>query len=117
MRILLQISLMLALVSGPMLTTPSFALSLDDLKKELKEAKKKLKKSADKGKEQLDKASGKLSEEEEIEIGGNLVSGLLGAAPLVDDARLQRYVNDVGFWVASQSRRKHLPWRFAVIDS
>jgi len=117
MRILLQITLMIALVSGPILTTPSFALSFDDLKKDLKEAKKKLKKSADKGKEQLDKARGKLTEEEEIEVGGNLVSGLLGAAPLVDDARLQQYVNDVGFWVASQSKRKHLPWSFAVIDS
>lgn len=59
----------------------------------------------------------KVSVKEEIELGGNLVSGLLGAAPLVDNAELQQYVNDVGFWVASQSRRKDLPWRFGVIDS
>ena len=30
---------------------------------------------------------------------------------------MQRYVNDVGFWVASHSKRKKLPWRFGVIDS
>ncbi len=59
----------------------------------------------------------KVSVEEEIELGGNLISGLLGAAPLVDNAELQHYVNDVGFWVASQSKRKDLPWRFGVIDS
>ena len=59
----------------------------------------------------------KISVKEEIELGGNLISGLLGAAPLVDSSELQRYVNDVGFWVASQSERKGLPWRFGVIDS
>ncbi len=62
-------------------------------------------------------ANKKVSVEEEIELGGNLISGLLGAAPLVDNAELQHYVNDVGFWVASQSKRKDLPWRFGVIDS
>ena len=62
-------------------------------------------------------ANKKVSVKEEIELGGNLMSGLLGAAPLVDNAELQRYVNDVGFWVASHSRRKDLPWRFGVIDS
>ncbi len=65
----------------------------------------------------IKKIRGKVSIEEEIQIGGNLISGLLGAAPLVDDPELQRYVNDVGFWVASQSTRKDLPWRFGVIDS
>ncbi|MEE8364332.1 MAG: M48 family metalloprotease [Gammaproteobacteria bacterium] len=63
------------------------------------------------------KIRGKVSTEEEIQMGGNLISGLLGAAPLVDDPELQRYINDVGFWVASQSARKDLPWRFGVIDS
>ena len=65
----------------------------------------------------LVKINSEVSEEEEIGIGGNLVSGLLGAAPLVDDERLQRYVNDVGFWVASRSSRPDLPWTFGVIDS
>lgn len=62
-------------------------------------------------------ANKKITTKEEIKLGGNLISGLLGAAPLVDNPDLQRYVNDVGFWVASQSSRKGLPWRFAVIDS
>lgn len=62
-------------------------------------------------------ANKEVSTEEEIELGGNLISGLLGAAPLVDNPELQRYVNDVGFWVASQSKRKDIPWRFGVINS
>ena len=60
---------------------------------------------------------GDVTTEEEIELGANLASGLLGAAPLVEDDELQRYVNDVGFWVASRSSRKELPWTFGVIDS
>lgn len=55
--------------------------------------------------------------EEEVRIGGNLISGLLGAAPLVEDSALQQYVNDVGYWVASRSSRSDLPWTFGVIDS
>ena len=66
---------------------------------------------------ELVKLNQKVSTEEEITIGGNLVSGLLGAAPLVDNSDLQHYVNDVGFWVASQSERNDLPWKFGVIDS
>ena len=58
-----------------------------------------------------------ISEEQEIEIGAGLASGLLGAAPLVNDPGLQRYVNDVGSWVASHSERQNLPWTFGVIDS
>ena len=58
-----------------------------------------------------------IDEEQEIEIGAGLASGLLGAAPLVDDPALQRYVNDVGSWVASHTERKNLPWTFGVIDS
>jgi predicted Zn-dependent protease len=65
----------------------------------------------------LTKINSEVSVEEEIGIGGNLISGLLGAAPLVDDDRLQRYVNDVGYWVASRSDRPDLPWTFGVIDS
>ena len=58
-----------------------------------------------------------ISEEQEIEIGGQLISGLLGAAPLVDDPALQKYVNDVGLWVARHTEREDLPWTFGVIDS
>ena len=58
-----------------------------------------------------------VSEEKEIEIGGKLISGLLGAAPLVDNPALQHYVNDVGQWIAGHTERKDLPWVFGIIDS
>ena len=65
----------------------------------------------------LVKMSSEVSTEEEVKIGSNLISGLLGAAPLVKDEKLQRYVNDVGYWIASRSSRPDLPWSFGVIDS
>lgn len=57
------------------------------------------------------------SEEEEVAIGRQAAGNLLGAAPLVKDATLQKYVNNVGRWVASQSERPDLDWHFGVIDS
>ncbi len=90
------------LAIAPALPGPAAALDLGDL--------------IDLG-SKLKKATGEVSEQEEIEMGANLVSGLLGAAPLVDDPVLQQYVNDVGHWVASQSKRRDLPWTFGVIDS
>ena len=57
------------------------------------------------------------SREEEIALGREITGSLLGAAPLVKDAALQQYVNKVGRWVASQSERENLPWKFGVIDS
>jgi len=55
--------------------------------------------------------------EEEIKLGRQITGNLLGAAPLVKDAALQNYVNEVGRWVASQSERPDLPWHFGVIES
>lgn len=55
--------------------------------------------------------------EEEIALGRQLTGNLLGAAPLVKDEALQKYVNQVGRWVASQSERPELPWHFGVIES
>ncbi len=57
------------------------------------------------------------SVEEEIALGRNITGSLLGAAPLVKDEALQLYVNKVGRWVASQSERADLPWKFGVIES
>lgn len=54
---------------------------------------------------------------EEITLGRQITGNLLGAAPLVKDAAVQKYVNSVGRWVASQSERPDLPWRFGVIES
>ncbi len=79
--------------------------------------------------EELKKAAGELqkpgkpaglggySEEEETAIGRQIAGSLLGAAPLVKDPQLQKYVNNVGRWVASQSERPDLAWHFGVIES
>jgi predicted Zn-dependent protease len=79
--------------------------------------------------EELRKAAGELqkpgksasvggySEEEEAAIGRQIAGSLLGAAPLVKDPQLQKYVNNVGRWVASQSERPDLAWHFGVIES
>ena len=57
------------------------------------------------------------SKQEEIQLGREITGNLLGAAPLVNDAALQNYVNKVGRWVANQSERSDLPWHFGVIES
>ena len=56
-----------------------------------------------------------------IEIYESVLSGtaelLLQQAPLLDNAGVQAYVNQVGRWVALNSERPDLPWRFGVLDS
>lgn len=61
--------------------------------------------------------SGRVSEEQERDLGRQIAGGLLGAAPLVKDEALQKYVNKVGLWVAMQSERPNLNWRFGVVDT
>jgi len=63
------------------------------------------------------KATHEIDQNEEIAIGRDLAATLLGAAPLVNDAALQRYVNNVGRWLASQTARPDLPWQFGVLDA
>jgi beta-barrel assembly-enhancing protease len=55
-------------------------------------------------------------EAEEDDIGRESAAVLLGAAPLLQDARVQAYVNKVGMWLALQSERPDMRWRFAVLD-
>lgn len=62
-------------------------------------------------------ASEEITQEEEIQLGRGIASNVLGAAPLVKDEGLQRYVNQVGMWMAMQTERPDLPWRFGVVDS
>lgn len=62
-------------------------------------------------------AASEISEADEILLGRDLAGRILGATPLVDDEALQRYVNSVGGWIASQSERADLTWRFGVVDS
>lgn len=57
------------------------------------------------------------TQEEEVAIGRQIAGNLLGASPLVKDKLLQKYVNNVGRWVASQSERPDLPWHFGVIET
>ena len=59
----------------------------------------------------------KIPEAEEIKIGGDLASIILGAAPLVQDAEKQRYINRVGRWLALHSDRPDLPWQFGLIET
>jgi predicted Zn-dependent protease len=56
------------------------------------------------------------NEEQEVIIGQTVTSNLLGAAPLLQNAKMQTYVNQVGRWVAVHSERPDLPWSFAVLD-
>ncbi|WP_051279330.1 M48 family metalloprotease [Chitinilyticum aquatile] len=72
-------------------------------------------KAADFAKNAADAAKD-ISPEAEVAIGDEAAAKLLGAKPLVNNPALQRYVNQVGVWVASQSEKPNLPWRFAVIE-
>ena len=58
-----------------------------------------------------------ITPEQEARIGLNAAAILLGAAPLVRDDALQQYVNRVGGWVAVQTGRTDIQWRFGVIDT
>jgi predicted Zn-dependent protease len=60
---------------------------------------------------------GEYSIEEENRIGRQISGNLLGAVPLVRDDALQHYVNLVGNWVALQSGRSDITWRFGVLDT
>jgi predicted Zn-dependent protease len=63
------------------------------------------------------KATSEIGEKEEIEIGRDIASKLLGAAPLAASDAMQRYVNNVGRWLASQTERPDLPWHFGVLEA
>lgn len=65
----------------------------------------------------LQTATKEFTEQDEIELGESIASGMLGAAPLLPNLGIQRYVNQVGRWLASQSERPNLPWRFGVLDN
>jgi len=105
----------------------------DQLRKAIDPALKRLNKDdkagADKGQSQPANAAppaaatpeispfGNVSTEDERKIGRQIAGNLLGAAPLVNDARLQQYVNKVGRWVAQHSGRPDLNWTFGVIET
>jgi predicted Zn-dependent protease len=55
--------------------------------------------------------------QEEVATGQVVASQLLGAARLLPNAQVQRYVNLVGRRVAEQAGRKEINWAFGVIDT
>jgi predicted Zn-dependent protease len=57
-----------------------------------------------------------LTEAEEIALGEGVATNLLGAAPLSQDKRLQRYVQQVGLTLAARTERPNLPWHFSVLE-
>lgn len=59
----------------------------------------------------------KISEPEEIKIGGDLAGIILGVAPLVKDGAKQRYINRLGRWLALHSDRPDLPWKFGIVET
>lgn len=58
-----------------------------------------------------------VSPQEEQKMGDDAAALLLGAAPLVKNAALQRYVNQVGQWLAAQTGRSDIQWRFGVLET
>ena len=60
---------------------------------------------------------GSMKESEEIAIGKEVAASTLGVYRIIADVKLQRYLNRVGMWVALQSERPALPWRFAAVES
>jgi predicted Zn-dependent protease len=63
------------------------------------------------------KATREINQDDEIAIGRDVAARLVGAAPLMPNARVQRYVNNVGRWLASQTERPDLPWQFGVLEA
>lgn len=61
--------------------------------------------------------TGNPTDADEEKLGREIAGRLLGAAPLVQDDKLQAYVNKVGRYVAAQSGRPDLNWTFGVIES
>lgn len=86
------------------LTAQAFDFGNFDLEKAVKTVQK------------VKKANEDVSEPREIELGSGIASNLLGAAPLLDNPELQRYVNRVGRWIALQTERPDIPWQFGVLD-
>jgi predicted Zn-dependent protease len=57
-----------------------------------------------------------MDDAEEKRIGEQAAATLLGAAPLLNNAAIQIYVNRVGTVVARSGKRPELEWAFGVLD-
>ncbi|GLX79897.1 hypothetical protein tinsulaeT_32370 [Thalassotalea insulae] len=58
-----------------------------------------------------------IDQQQEVQFGQNISAVLLGVRPLHKNKAINRYVNNVGMWLAMHSSRPDLPWQFGVIDS
>lgn len=58
-----------------------------------------------------------MSEQDEIEEGRKAHAEILKEYGVVDNPRLQAYVNDIGQRLARQSHRANLKWTFTVLDT
>ena len=103
-KLRLRLRTVIFLVGAVFAGTPAFGFQLD------------LQKLGDALQNAVD-AFEEFDENQEVEIGQGMAAALLGAAPLVEDAEVQNYVNRVGRWLAMHSERPDLPWTFAVIKS
>jgi predicted Zn-dependent protease len=115
---------MISIVALTSLAMSAWAIDLNGLDKQLKEklgdqpvTKESVQEAIKQAAPEKLKPVLPTSEQEELKVGREVAANLLGAAPLVNDGALQRYVNNVGRWVSLQGERKDLPWRFGVIDS
>jgi beta-barrel assembly-enhancing protease len=54
---------------------------------------------------------------EEATIGEAAAAMLLGASPLVEDKETMQYINQLGTWIARQTGRDDIKWRFGVINN
>lgn len=61
-------------------------------------------------------ATSDVSPEEERAMGKDMSALLLGAKPLLRHPAAEQYVNRLGLWIALQSERPELPWRFGIIN-
>jgi len=59
----------------------------------------------------------KLNQQQQTEIGQQMAAIILGSSSLHKNEALQKYVNRVGTWVASQSQSDIRQWQFMVIDT
>lgn len=106
--------IVLALLAAIPTTMPAHAFTLGDALQKLNDPT--VQKALTIGKKVVE-ANKDITEAQEIEIGQGIAANLLGAAPLVKNDGLQKYVNRVGQWLALQTERPDLPWRFGVIDT
>lgn len=67
--------------------------------------------------QKVQQANKSVDEPQEIALGQGIASNLLGASPLLDNKRVQVYVNQVGRWLSLQTDRPDLPWQFGVLES